>query len=669
MTHARRISLLACALSVLIAASARAEVAINTSFPGGNVLVKNNAGRTVEIAPDLRGGKPWFYWYFEAVSSEPGRATFVFAKPGAIGVRGPAISHDEGKTWQWMGVDRVVAVPRAGADEKTPVRQAQDLRPPQETFAYEFTKAGERVRFSVGIPYVQSNLDAFLAAHAGNAHLAKSVLTKSLKGRAVEFLQIGQPGAGKRGMLLTARHHACEALASYVMEGFLSEAISDSPAGLRFRETHVLYVVPFVDKDGVEEGDQGKNREPHDHNRDYGDAPMYPEVRAIQELAERTPLQITIDLHCPALKGDIHEAFHFLGLGVPHVKANLDEWIAWIAEERPPLAMSPLDLLVDAAKPNAVNRAINSHYFATREGTLMSATLESPYTQPKVPLDADLARAYGAGLLKALNRTTLINAAAESARAGSHAEFEAWRKSFLQIYRQKPAEAEALANQQVDQPKAAPIYRVEANSLMSLMRLEQRRYPESLVHADAVLGDGSAMTSQLAAAHALRVRTLAADPKTAPADFEGAVEKALETPYPSVAQQAVLFSAALEFYQGRQEFEKAVGYGRRLFPVAPGYEQGKTLNRIAALYDRANQPEQALAARQEAVALLRKQLSPVPQRSIFGAMMTLDLFEAVMAIPSSTPEEKQAAADLVLNHDIVAAQYKEKVRKTMGAGR
>src|SRR4051812_17832927 len=139
MTKASWLFLLACALAV----PAHAEIAINTAFPGGNVLVKSNAGHTVEIAPDLRGGKPWVYWYFEAIASEPGHATFVFAKPGALGVRGPAISHDDGKTWQWMGADRVVA------DEQAP---------PHETFAYEFTKAGERVRFSVGIPYVQSNL-------------------------------------------------------------------------------------------------------------------------------------------------------------------------------------------------------------------------------------------------------------------------------------------------------------------------------------------------------------------------------------------------------------------------------------------------------------------------------------------------------------------------------
>ena len=45
-------------------------------------------------------------------------------------------------------------------------------------------------------------------------------------------------------------------------------------------------LVPFVDKDGVEEGDQGKNRAPRDHNRDYAGASMYPETGALRELGE-----------------------------------------------------------------------------------------------------------------------------------------------------------------------------------------------------------------------------------------------------------------------------------------------------------------------------------------------------------------------------------------------
>jgi hypothetical protein len=55
--------------------------------------------------------------------------------------------------------------------------------------------------------------------------------------------------------------------------------------GRWLRDRVEFLIVPFVDKDGVEEGDQGKNRHPHDHNRDYATPCLYPEVQALRERA------------------------------------------------------------------------------------------------------------------------------------------------------------------------------------------------------------------------------------------------------------------------------------------------------------------------------------------------------------------------------------------------
>lgn len=62
---------------------------------------------------------------------------------------------------------------------------------------------------------------------------------------------------------MTARHHACESTGNYVLEGVLEELIKSLPNNLS------VMCVPFVDYDGVVNGDQGKNRFQHDHNRDY----------------------------------------------------------------------------------------------------------------------------------------------------------------------------------------------------------------------------------------------------------------------------------------------------------------------------------------------------------------------------------------------------------------
>ncbi|MBQ6011409.1 MAG: hypothetical protein IJL17_22960, partial [Kiritimatiellae bacterium] len=47
----------------------------------------------------------------------------------------------------------------------------------------------------------------------------------------------------------------------------IDEVLSGSKEGEWIRDNADCVFVPFMDKDGVENGDQGKHRAPHDHNR------------------------------------------------------------------------------------------------------------------------------------------------------------------------------------------------------------------------------------------------------------------------------------------------------------------------------------------------------------------------------------------------------------------
>ena len=272
------------------------------------------------------------------------------------------------------------------------------------SFYFDFTKQGEKVRFAVTIPYVQSNLDTFLKSHKKNPHLETSTLTKSRKGRAVELLRIGSPGNGKNPVLVTARHHAAETIASYVLEGFLQEAMSDGAAGKAFRRKYVLYAVPFVDKDGVEDGDQGKNRKPHDHNRDYGENSIYPEVRAIKELAQKNEFKFALDFHCPTLVMDIHQLFYFVGAKAhpPHNLENVTEFAKWIkAGLSKGAPAGPMVWLKDESDFSPKN----SRYFGIRKGVIMSATIEVPFAPPKKNTDVESCRKYGQVMLRAFVET------------------------------------------------------------------------------------------------------------------------------------------------------------------------------------------------------------------------------------------------------------------------
>ena len=104
-------------------------------------------------------------------------------------------------------------------------------------------------------------------------------------------------------MILTARHHACESTGNYVLEGMLEELLRHP-----LPDTTV-FCVPFVDYDGVIRGDQGKSREPHDHNRDSpfdGDS-LYPECAAIRDYARAHGCHYGFDFHSPWHKGGEHD--------------------------------------------------------------------------------------------------------------------------------------------------------------------------------------------------------------------------------------------------------------------------------------------------------------------------------------------------------------------------
>lgn len=371
-------------LSVANTNANNAMVSITTAFPGGNVHVEDNNKGIVKMSPDLRGDRAWFYWYFEAKATQSGRVTFVFPKKvigfnnGAIGYQGPAISNDQGKSWRWMGT-----------------KQVKD-----NTFFYDF-KQNERVRFAVTIPYVQSDLDNFLKKHQDNPHLKTSILTNSKKNRKVELLQIGQSSENLKAVLFTCRHHAVETIASYVLEGILQEAMADSPTGKEFRKHFVLYAVPFVDKDGVEDGDQGKNRKPHDHNRDYGEKSIYPEVRAIKALQEKKQFRFALDLHCPTLVMKDHQVMYFVG-AKEHPKYNFQNVSVFaerIKNELPKNAPhGPLVWLRNETKPSPKN----SRYFGFQPGVIMAATLEIPFAPPGKATDPESCRKYGRVILRAL---------------------------------------------------------------------------------------------------------------------------------------------------------------------------------------------------------------------------------------------------------------------------
>ncbi len=281
---------------VAVCANAFGGISIDCKYPGGNVKVDgiDEEKGVVNIRPDLRDTKGnWFHWDF-TLSGAAGR-TLHFQFPqnrfDYLASLGPAISRDGGKTWRWLNADG-------------------KRHEPNNAFDYTFGADENETRFAVSIPYSQKDWDAASTRWRGKDGVKFDVLCKSQSGRHdTELLRIRCRKDAKWLFAFTARHHACETTANPVMEGIIDEILSGSPEGEWIRDNADCVFVPFMDKDGVEDGDQGKNRRPHDHNRDYV-AGIYTSVRAWKELLVRESHGkriVFFDLHSPHIRSRKHD--------------------------------------------------------------------------------------------------------------------------------------------------------------------------------------------------------------------------------------------------------------------------------------------------------------------------------------------------------------------------
>lgn len=271
------------------------QLTVDQDFPGANIIVERVEGTHAYLRQDLRDTEgDWFYWSFKVRDAANTCLHFHFTGTDVIGVRGPAFSTDDGASWSWLGLPD------------------GDLR----NFSFDFEDNHDHVHFAFAIPYLEAELHRFLATYRSHPSLAVETLCTTEKGRDVELLRVGKlEGTPAYRMSLTGRHHACESMASFTLEGLLARVLSETDTGDWFRQHVEIIVVPFVDKDGVEDGDQGKNRKPHDHNRDYAGESIYASVAAIRELYpswSQGSCSLALDLHCPGPRGEVHEVVQLI---------------------------------------------------------------------------------------------------------------------------------------------------------------------------------------------------------------------------------------------------------------------------------------------------------------------------------------------------------------------
>ena len=215
---------------------------LHKDFLGGNIKVIEQKGNTFILENEIRDTKgDWFYWAFCVEGAENQTVTFSFNQSFRVGYWGAAVSYD---LVNWCWVDNVDG----------------------ESFTYEFKENESKVYFAHSMLYHPDRFFKF----AAEKNLNVTKLCDGYKGSQIPCVEFG---SGDKTLVLTARHHACEATGNYVLEGVLEYLMQNTPEDLKF------LCVPFMDYDGVVDGDQGKNRKPHvvqsDEEHRFCDAVTY----------------------------------------------------------------------------------------------------------------------------------------------------------------------------------------------------------------------------------------------------------------------------------------------------------------------------------------------------------------------------------------------------------
>ncbi len=151
-----------------------------------------------------------------------------------------------------------------------------------------------------GQELVGANEQAALMARLDRStSVTRETLGRSLGGRPIEALRIGDPSA-RRLVILLGRQHPPEVSGAIAMEHFLDTLVARADAGeLAAQEVQIL-AIPLLNPDGVARGHWRANLGGVDLNRDWGRFTQ-PETRAVADWLGRLPSRIR-----PVLMVDFH---------------------------------------------------------------------------------------------------------------------------------------------------------------------------------------------------------------------------------------------------------------------------------------------------------------------------------------------------------------------------
>jgi hypothetical protein len=291
------------------------DLRVSTDFEGGSARVESvdQSARVIRFMPggDPRRGWPC-WWYLRVDGVAKGERLTLDLAGSDLPARNQGQDTGKPLAASWAMPARAAF----SADDVT-WRHTDPGRREGDRIAYEVIGDGGPLWVAWGPPFTPRHTDE-LIVQAGMISPAVTPieLARTRGGRPVRGLRVSEAaGPAQAAIWIQARQHAWESGSSWVARGLVEWLVSNDADARRLRRHAEVFVVPIMDVDNVATGDGGKEADPRDHNRDWDDKPVYPEVAAAQdrlrELSKSGRLDLFLDLHNPAA-GDARP-FFFVG--------------------------------------------------------------------------------------------------------------------------------------------------------------------------------------------------------------------------------------------------------------------------------------------------------------------------------------------------------------------
>lgn len=365
-------------------------IRVSADFEGGSahVISVHQELATISIQPAIRPERGWPCWWFVRLDGLTiGQTVTLNVSPSADAYRDNLVL-----AAKWSLPDQASI---SSHETDRSVWQQTDVCQHQENSAnYKFVATAGTMWAAWGVPFLQCDAEELLNRVAQKLPAAERFeLARTRAGRPVHGIRVGDPVTSRPcrfGVWVQARQHAWEAGSSWVGQGFLEWLSGDDEEAAELRRLATIYYIPIMDIDSVTIGAGGKDAVPRDHNRDWSDAPVYPEVAAAQskisQIARAGQFDVFVDLHNP---GGSEKQPYFFGPGdldkLPAIQQqNHIRWQAIAHREiNGPLPLLENYLFATYVKTQEESSRMSANWVRNHSADhVLSTTLETHWNTP-----------------------------------------------------------------------------------------------------------------------------------------------------------------------------------------------------------------------------------------------------------------------------------------------